>query len=112
MYDNEGCILVSSSGLLVAVVLQDDQPVTATTWVGRGRRRLCHADVATASSSGEFLLATCGDDTPITVYTVTNSLDSQERHSGYCVTNKFAIIYWPPFCFVYHAALRTTTFLI
>ena len=59
--------------LLVAVVLQDDQPVTATTWVGRGRRRLCHADVATASSSGEFLLATCGDDTPITVYTVTSS---------------------------------------
>jgi hypothetical protein len=78
MYESEGCVLVSSSGLLVGVVLQDETVVTAATWVGRGRRRLCHADLATASPSGQFMLATCGNDTPIAIYAITCSLNTQE----------------------------------
>ena len=83
MYDKDGCILVSSSGLLVGLVMQDDLPVTATAWVGRGRRRLLHADLASCTSTGECLLAVSGDDTPITVYSLTNALDSQERETWF-----------------------------
>ncbi len=85
MYDKDGCVLVSSSGLVVGVVVQEDQQTAAvsaaTARVGRGGRtsRLLHVDMAACATTGQFLLALCGDDTPITVYTVTNALDSQER---------------------------------
>ncbi len=67
------------------MVVQEDQQAAAvsaaTARVGRGGRtsRLLHADMAACATTGQFLLALCGDDTPITVYTVTNALDSQER---------------------------------
>ncbi len=81
MYDKDGCVLVSSSGLVVGVVVQEDQAAVSasTARVGRGGRtsRLLHADMAACATTGQFLLALCGDDTPITVYTVTNALDSQ-----------------------------------
>jgi hypothetical protein len=83
LYDKDGCVLVSSSGLVVGVVVQEDQQAAAvsaaTARVGRGGRtsRLLHADMAACATTGQFLLALCGDDTPITVYTVTNALDSQ-----------------------------------
>jgi hypothetical protein len=106
MYESEGCVLVSSSGLLVGVVLQEETVLTASTWVGRGRRRLCRADLATAASSGQFLLATCGHDTPIAIYTITCSLNTQagtvvaipaNLYTGtscFDVLSLFLIIYW------------------
>ena len=76
--------------------LGQSQPVTATACVGRNRSRINFADMA-MSTSGDFLLAACGADTPVTVYKVECSHDPQlglqvqvTNHSSFCVNEKIS----------------------
>ena len=43
----DGCLLVSSTGLLVVLVFPPDEPIiVASRGLGRGRLRIVHADMA------------------------------------------------------------------
>jgi hypothetical protein len=91
-FDCEVCIFTTSSGLLTAVVLNDSAQLSASACVGRSRNCINFVDIATLKS-GEFLLAACGSETPVTVYRISCSLTPQEglqvhvlNHSSFSVS--------------------------
>ena len=93
-FDSEVCIFTTSSGLLTAVVLNDNAQLTASACVGRSRNCINFVDISTLKS-GEFLLAAAGAETPVTVYRIICSLTPQEglhvqvlNHSSFSVTQK------------------------
>jgi len=94
-FDSEVCVFISGSGLLSAVLLNNSGPaLTATACVGRNRSRLDFVDLAT-STTGDFLLAACGAETPVTVHMITCSLTPQDglqihltNHSSFCVADR------------------------
>ena len=73
-----GCVLVSSSGLLVCVAFPSElEPMVTSKSLGLGRRRIEHADCAT-TKEGRFVVAACGSLGPVVVYTVGAALRPQE----------------------------------
>ena len=74
----EGCLLLSSTGLLVALAFTSDpEPLVKTASLGLGRRHLVTADVGT-TGQGELLVA-AGDHHGVVVYSVSLGLDTQEE---------------------------------
>ena len=72
----EGCVLVSSTGLLVTVAFTPDQePVFKSASVGVGRRKVSFADVAT-TRDGQLIVATSGTEAPVVVYLVNAAFDA------------------------------------
>jgi len=66
----DGCVLVSSTGLLVVVAFNaDNEPVFKTASVGIGRRKTALADIAT-NREGQLMIATSGNGTLVVIYTV------------------------------------------
>jgi len=76
----DGCLLVSSTGLLVVLVFPPDEPIiVASRGLGRGRLRIVHADMA-VTREGQMVIATCGDTSPISVFAVHVVVDSRGCH--------------------------------
>ena len=74
----EGCVLLSSTGLLVALAFTSDpEPLVKTASLGLGRRRLVTADVGT-TQQGDLLVAAGDDHGVAAVYSVSLGLDTQE----------------------------------
>jgi len=99
-FESEVCVFLTSSGLLTAAMLTQNSSLsssaatTTTACVGRNRSRINFVDMAT-STNGDFLLAACGAETPVTVYKVECAHDSQlglqvrvTNHSSFCVNDK------------------------
>jgi len=73
----EGCVLVSSTGLLVTVAFPPDaEPQVRASSLGLGRRRIVYVDTAT-TKDGQFMVAACGLEPPIVVYTVSAGLNGE-----------------------------------
>jgi len=73
----DGCVLVSATGLLVTVAFPPDQePQVKATSLGLGRRRIVYVDTAT-TKDGQFMVAACGLEAPIVVYTVSAGIDGE-----------------------------------
>lgn len=94
-FDSEVCLFTTSSGLLTAVVLNDSTVhLTASACVGRSRNCIKYVDISTLKT-GEFLLAACGAETPVTIYRILCALTPQEglqiqvlNHSSFSVKQK------------------------
>jgi len=88
----DGCVLVSSTGLLAVIAFPPDAPALVTARsLGRGRRKIMYADMA-ITRDGTMIVATSGDTSPVSVYSVNVGLDSQagydvrvNTHSGFSV---------------------------
>ena len=75
----DGCLLISSTGLLVALAFTSDpEPLVRTASLGLGRRRLVTADIGT-SQQGELLVAAGDEAGVVVVYSVSVGLDTQEE---------------------------------
>ena len=75
----EGCLLLSSTGLLVALAFTTDpEPLVRTASLGLGRRRVVTADIGT-SKQGELLVAAGDEAGVVVVYSVGVGLDPQEE---------------------------------
>jgi len=75
----EGCVLVSSTGLLVVVAFPPNhEPQIKSTSLGLGRRRIAYADTAT-TKEGQFLVAACGLEAPVVLYSVNAGLNSEDQ---------------------------------
>jgi len=74
----DGCLLVSSSGLVLAQAFTSDpEPLLRTASLGLGRRRLVTADIGT-TEQGELLVAAGDEAGLVVVYSVSLALDTQE----------------------------------
>ena len=72
----EGCVLLSSTGLLVSLAFTSDpEPMVKTASLGR--RRLVTADLGTTQL--EELLVAAGDQQGVVLYSVSLGLDTQEE---------------------------------
>jgi len=76
-YSIEGCALVSATGILVTIGFPFDQePQVRTSSLGLGRRRIVYADIGT-TKDGQLIVAACGFEPPVVVYTVNAGIDGE-----------------------------------
>ena len=65
-----GCVLVSSSGLIVCLAFPSElEPLITSKSLGLGRRRVEQADTAT-TKDGKFVVAACSSMGPVVVYAI------------------------------------------